>query len=105
MDKLKAFSFCSFFLALAILIVLIIITGISGYREYPEKYDALQEKYSELEEKYDNTNHKLLEIQDDIWSRYDDFSTVWCYFEKEEGISFDDAKESFMKIYYTLNTD
>ena len=95
--------------------LLLSLLFLSGCSDYKSKYENLQEEYDDLLAKYDSINSwyyddkedigfELDRITDSIGSLEDDIATVWCYFENEEGTTFDEAYASFDKISSVLTS-
>lgn len=82
----------SFKVIITIVIVAVLVLAFSFNRNNSEKlqqkYDALDEKYTELEESYSSAVSKC----------EDPLSVLYCYFEKENDISFEEAHDAFTII-------
>lgn len=89
------------------------------HKDYKNEYEALQEKYDALHENYDELQSKYEDLSvnyDDLDSKYsslnDEYihlqvkletsediegasSTVFCYFDEDEDITFSEAKSSY----------
>ena len=98
---------------LILVVLLISLFLLTGCSDYEKRYEKLQEEYDELLTKYDSINSSYFDnkeeigfeldrITDSIGSLEDDIATVWCYFENEEDVTFDEASASFDKINSVL---
>lgn len=95
-------------------LLLLSLLFLSGCSNYEEKYNDLQDKYDELEMKYNKINSfyydkeeigsSLDNIIEKLASLEDDIINVYCYFEKEFDVSFDEAYDSFDRIHSVYNS-
>ena len=73
-----------------------------SYSDLEEEKEKLNEEwssdYSELEEKYYEALEREEHLSDKIWSFEDDSITVWCYFEGENDVTFDEAYDAYQRI-------
>lgn len=75
----------------------------SKYNDLTEKYDDLEEQYYYLKDQYSSMSYDLEHYKERVWSFEDDFANVWCFFEDEEDVTFEEAKESFTRIHSLLS--
>ena len=77
----------------------------SEYHDLLLENDNLHENNNDLLMKYSDLSHDYDSCLDRIYSIEDDITNLWCYFEHEEDVSFDDAYESFTRINAALFPD
>ena len=60
--------------------------------------DKLQEQYDELQEQYDELSDKEEDLRYQLGKLEDDMASVYLYFDQDNDISFDEARESYNRI-------
>ena len=58
---------------------------------WDEKYNSLEEHCAELESENEDLRYYINHI-------YEDVATVWCYFEKEEDVTEQEAHDAILRI-------
>ena len=88
-----------FFAILGILIAgMLFFIPQSRLNSLQKEHETLEDEKIELESKLEESENKYYKLIESIGSYEDDFSTVYYYFEKENDVSFDEAKTSFNRI-------
>lgn len=77
----------------------------SKYDELYDKYLALEDQYSGSSSSLEESLHELEKYESEynslhnkLWSLEDDSLTVYCYFEDENDVSFDEAYDAYQRI-------
>lgn len=70
----------------------------SKYDKLMDKYDSLANDYDALEEKYYSVCHDHDSYIESVWMREDDAATVFCYFDHDEDITFEEAEAAFLRL-------
>lgn len=78
-----------------LLLLLFVLTGCSNYEA---KYNEYHDKYDELEMKYEKLYSLYSDSMDKLGASEDDLITVYCYFENENDVTFDEAYDSFDRL-------
>lgn len=85
-----------------LLVLLFLLSGCAyqyTYNDVAEMKDKYDEEYSQLEEKYSKAYDDFINLDVSISRSYDEAVTVKAYFLGWDESSFEDAKESFKKMY------
>lgn len=102
-------------------IVLVSLLLLSGCTDYKRSYEDLQDKYDDLLVKYDNLSGSYEDLSakyrqlydhdvhlqaelDAVGSIEDDITTVWCFFESEENVTFSQAHPAYLRIHNIIHS-
>ena len=99
-------------LLIVLIILLLFVLSSCTDHSLQSKYDELYEKYTALEIQYtgyhstlEESLHELEEyeskynsLNDKLWSLEDDSATVYCFFEGENGVTFDEAYDAYLRL-------
>ena len=83
---------------LLLLLLFVLSSCVYSVNDVNEIEDSWSEKYNSFEAEYDELRYKYNELESVLNRIYEESATVWCYFENEEDISFQEAHEAFDRI-------
>ena len=77
------------------------------YDDLQDRYDALDGKYTDLSAAYENFSGSSADYKsqfESLGTLEEDLTTVWCFFESEENVSFDQAYPAYLHIHNLVHS-